>query len=72
VDATVLAHGRAQHLEDVGPGAAQVDVEDLARIEAVLTKKKALVVDLTPELRFEKARVSKGKPRYRWTRTSPR
>ena len=49
-----------------------LEVEDLARIEAVLTKRKALVVDLTPELRFEKARVRKGKPRYRWTRTSPR
>lgn len=49
-----------------------LEVEDLARIEAVLTRKKALVVDLTPELRFEKARVRKGKPRYRWTRTSPR
>lgn len=48
-----------------------LDVEDLARIEAVLTTKKALVVDLTPEIRFEKARVHKGKPRYHWTRTSP-
>ena len=49
-----------------------LDVDDLGRIESVLTEPGALVVDLTPELRFEKARVRKGRPRYTWTRSFPR
>ena len=47
-------------------------VEDPAKIEAVLCTKRALVFDLTPELRFERARVRKGKPRYTWPRSAPR
>lgn len=49
-----------------------LDVEDLGQIEAVLCEPGALVVGLTPELRFEKARVRNGTPRYRWTRSFPR
>ena len=49
-----------------------LDVEDLGQIEKVLVKRKALVLGLTPELRFEKHRVRKGEPRYRWTRSAPR
>lgn len=49
-----------------------LEVEDLGQIESVLCEPGALVVGLTPELRFEKARVRKGTPRYRWTRSFPR
>ncbi|MCU1486063.1 MAG: hypothetical protein JWN67_2809 [Actinomycetia bacterium] len=49
-----------------------LDVEDLGKVEAVLCRKGALVLDLTPEIRFERARVRKGKPRYTWTRSFPR
>jgi fermentation-respiration switch protein FrsA (DUF1100 family) len=49
-----------------------LEVEDLAKVEAVLCTKGALVVSLTPESRFERARVRKGRPRYTWTRSSPR
>lgn len=47
-------------------------VEDLGQVEKVLLERKALVQSLTPELRFEKNRVRKGHPRYRWTRSVPR
>jgi hypothetical protein len=49
-----------------------LDVEDLGRVEAVLCERGALVLDLTPESRFERVRVRKGKPRYTWTRSWPR
>jgi pimeloyl-ACP methyl ester carboxylesterase len=49
-----------------------VEGEDLGRVEAVLCEKGALVFDLTPEIRFERIRVRKGKPRYTWTRSFPR
>jgi hypothetical protein len=49
-----------------------LDKEGIADIEGVLYKRRALVFDLTPELRFEKTEVRRGRPRYRWTRTAPR
>jgi hypothetical protein len=49
-----------------------LDVEDLGRIEAVLTVRRSLVAALTPEIRFERARVRTGRPRYTWTRSFPR
>jgi hypothetical protein len=48
-----------------------LEVEDLAKVEGALCEEGALVVSLTPEARFEKARVRKGRPRYTWTRSSP-
>jgi pimeloyl-ACP methyl ester carboxylesterase len=49
-----------------------LEVEDLGQIEKVLMAPEALAVQLTPELRFSKARVKKGIPRYTWTRSAPR
>jgi pimeloyl-ACP methyl ester carboxylesterase len=48
-----------------------LEVEDLAKVEGALCEDGALVVSLTPEARFEKARVRRGRPRYTWTRSSP-
>ena len=45
--------------------------ENIADIEAVLYKKNALAIQLTPELRFDKTQMRRGTPRYRWTRTVP-
>ena len=47
-----------------------LDVEDLAEVEAVLCDRWALVAQLTPDARFERTRVRKGRPRYTWTRSS--
>ncbi|MCU1380035.1 MAG: Non-heme chloroperoxidase [Acidimicrobiales bacterium] len=49
-----------------------LDVDDLGQIEGVLCERGALVIELTPEIRFERVRVRKGTPRYRWTRSWPR
>jgi pimeloyl-ACP methyl ester carboxylesterase len=45
--------------------------ENIADIEGVLYEKDALAIQLTPELRFDKTRLRRGTPRYRWTRTAP-
>jgi pimeloyl-ACP methyl ester carboxylesterase len=49
-----------------------LDKEGIGDIESVLYKRRALVFDLTPELKFDKTLVRRGRPRYRWTRTAPR
>jgi hypothetical protein len=50
----------------------EVESEELDRVEGVLCEPDALVVALTPEIRFEQARVRRGVPRYTWTRSWPR
>ena len=49
-----------------------LDSENIADIEDVLYEKNALVIRLTPELRFDKTKMRRGTPRYTWTRTAPR
>jgi pimeloyl-ACP methyl ester carboxylesterase len=49
-----------------------LEAETIDEIEAALYEPDALVIDLTPELRFEKTRLRRGRPRYTWTRTVPR
>ena len=46
--------------------------ESIADIERVLYKRKARAFDLTPELRFDRTDLRRGRPRYTWTRSSPR
>ena len=49
-----------------------LDNDSIADIEKVLCKRGALALALTPELRFDKTRMRRGRPRYRWTRSAPR
>lgn len=49
-----------------------LDNEHIDDIESVLYEEGSLAVDLTPPLDLEPMRVHHRRPRYRWTRTSPR
>ena len=46
--------------------------ENIADIESVLYEPDALVLDLTPELHFDRSHLRRGRPRYTWTRQAPR
>ena len=45
-----------------------LECENIEDIESVLYTPDALVLELTPELRFDKSRLRRAGPRYRWTR----